>query len=605
MTIQILSPQLANQIAAGEVVERPASVIKELVENSIDAGATQINIDIEQGGIRLLSVRDNGTGIPKQELGLSLARHATSKIVCLEDLTAIRSLGFRGEALASISSVSRLKLTSRTADQAEAWQVYAEGQEMQTAIVPAAHPVGSTVEVADLFYNTPARRRFLKTEKTEFTHIDDTLKKIALAYPAVAFQIVHNGKRIRQYRPAQNDEQLMRRLMTICGTDFVSGALKLDWRHDDFYIHGWINPKAEKDISYFYVNQRVVRDRLLSHAIKHAFEPVQSGIKPAYVVYLELNPENVDVNVHPTKHEVRFHESRLVHDFVYQALRMAITAEAVSEHEPVPEANRIAAGENIFAKMHFASVQEKKSPVYSKTSRSDRPTSKVLSHYRGLVIPKNTDIQENSALLFPTCTTPLAEHSIKRTQVQLGKVVALWLDNYAILQGKCHLQLVSLEKAEQILYSCRLQEQTTKAAEKLLIPLKLALKKDELQCWKTNAETFSSINVVFQVEGNTLQLQAVPTLLRTLNWQHIVSQLTAYMMGMANKNVFTQATLVTWFAAHYCQWIHLTHRQSRWTQVQAVALMTQLEQTKLTSAERDVFIEPIDLSGPLTALQSK
>ena len=221
MPIQVLPPQLANQIAAGEVVERPASVVKELVENSLDAGAPRIDIEIERGGAKLIRIRDNGCGINKDELALALARHATSKITSLDDLEAIMSLGFRGEALASVSSVSRLTMTSRTAEQSEAWQAYAEGRDMAVTVKPAAHPIGTTVEVLDLFYNTPARRKFMRTEKTEFGHIDEVVRRIALARFDVTIQLHHNGKMMRQYRAVKEDGQKERRLGSICGTAFI------------------------------------------------------------------------------------------------------------------------------------------------------------------------------------------------------------------------------------------------------------------------------------------------------------------------------------------------------------------------------------------------
>lgn len=240
MPIQVLPPQLANQIAAGEVVERPASVVKELVENSLDAGATRIDIDIERGGAKLIRIRDNGCGIKKDELALALARHATSKIASLDDLEAIISLGFRGEALASISSVSRLTLTSRTAEQQEAWQAYAEGRDMNVTVKPAAHPVGTTLEVLDLFYNTPARRKFLRTEKTEFNHIDEIIRRIALARFDVTINLSHNGKIVRQYRAVPEGGQKERRLGAICGTAFLEQALAIEWQHGDLTLRGWV-----------------------------------------------------------------------------------------------------------------------------------------------------------------------------------------------------------------------------------------------------------------------------------------------------------------------------------------------------------------------------
>ncbi len=365
MPILVLPPQLANQIAAGEVVERPASVVKELVENSLDAGATRIDIDIERGGSRLIRIRDNGSGIGKTDLTLALARHATSKIATLDDLEAIMSLGFRGEALASISSVSRLTLTSRTSDQNEAWQAYAEGRDMAVTVKPAAHPVGTTLEVLDLFYNTPARRKFLRTEKTEFMHIDEVVRRIALARFDVAFNLHHNGKLVRQYRAVTDPTQHERRLGSICGTAFIQHALAVSWEHGDLKIRGWVaDPSGSQqlpELQYCYVNQRMMRDRLINHAIRQAYQDqLRSDQQPAYVLYLEVDPHHVDVNVHPAKHEVRFHQARLVHDFIYQAVmtvlqQAAAPALAVTPpgETPAPvwqQENRTAAGENHFAR---------------------------------------------------------------------------------------------------------------------------------------------------------------------------------------------------------------------------------------------------------------
>ncbi|WP_297481849.1 DNA mismatch repair endonuclease MutL [uncultured Photobacterium sp.] len=329
MPIQILPARLANQIAAGEVVERPASVVKELVENSIDAGATRIDIDIEKGGSRLIRIRDNGKGIVKDELGLALSRHATSKISSLDDLEAIVSLGFRGEALASISSVSRLTLTSRTEDQTEAWSAYAEGRDMEVQLKPAAHPVGTTLEVLDLFFNTPARRKFLRTEKTEFTHIDELIKRIALSRFDVAITLRHNGKLVRQYRIADNILQQERRLAVACGPAFLQHALVVELAHGDLKLSGWVcspqGARSQNDIQYCYVNGRMMKDKLINHAIRQAYESsLRSEQYAAYVLYIEVDPHQVDVNVHPAKHEVRFHQARLVHDFIYQTLQSAL-----------------------------------------------------------------------------------------------------------------------------------------------------------------------------------------------------------------------------------------------------------------------------------------
>ncbi|WP_407832533.1 DNA mismatch repair endonuclease MutL [Vibrio rotiferianus] len=342
MTIKILPARLANQIAAGEVVERPASVVKELVENSLDSGATRIDIDIEKGGAKLIRVRDNGKGIVKDELGLALSRHATSKIHTLDDLEAIMSLGFRGEALASISSVSRLTMTSRPAAQEQAWSAYSEGRDMKVKLQPTAHPIGTSVEVLDLFFNTPARRKFLRTEKTEFAHIDELLKRIALSRFDVTINVRHNGKMIRQYRAAKNQLQTEKRIAAVCGNAFVRNMLRIELEHQGLKLHGWITTpegaRQQSDLQYCYVNGRMMRDKLINHAIRQSYE---TSLKPdqfaAYVLFIELEPHQVDVNVHPAKHEVRFHQARLVHDFIYQALADALAQSSVIDKPHVNE----------------------------------------------------------------------------------------------------------------------------------------------------------------------------------------------------------------------------------------------------------------------------
>ncbi|WP_105258148.1 DNA mismatch repair endonuclease MutL [Pseudoalteromonas sp. T1lg88] len=328
MSIEILPARLANQIAAGEVVERPASVVKELVENSLDAGATRIRVDIERGGHKLIRISDNGSGIAKDELTLALSRHATSKLKSLDDLENICSLGFRGEALASISSVSRLTLKSKPAAQAEAWQAFAEGRDMAVQVQPTAHPDGTSIEVKDLFFNTPARRKFLRTEKTEFSHIDELLKRIALSRLDIALTLTHNGKVVRQYRPV-SEQQAVKRIAQVAGKGFAEQGMHLQSGEQGLYLHGWIMPQeTQTEPQYTYVNGRMMRDKLILHAIRQAFEEhVGATHVPAFVLYLEIDPRQVDVNVHPAKHEVRFHQARLVHDFILQAVQQLITTE--------------------------------------------------------------------------------------------------------------------------------------------------------------------------------------------------------------------------------------------------------------------------------------
>jgi len=344
LPIQLLSPQLANQIAAGEVVERPASVVKELLENSLDAGATKIEVDIEKGGHKRIRIKDNGSGIVKSELQLALSRHATSKITTLDDLEQILSLGFRGEALASISSVSRLTLTSRTESQGEAWQAYCEGREMAVNIQPAAHPVGTTIDVADLFYNTPARRKFLRTEKTEFQHIEEVIKRIALSYPKVSFVLKHNDKVAKRFI-ADKAGSLATRIGAVVGQKFVQNAVHISTEYEGLHIDAWLGNEAmlrsSNDCQFSFVNGRGMRDKLIMHAIRQAYESVWGVVEqPSFVVYLTVNPKDVDVNVHPAKHEVRFQQGRLVHDFICKTVSDAL--HAMTEEQPLSgmDANR-------------------------------------------------------------------------------------------------------------------------------------------------------------------------------------------------------------------------------------------------------------------------
>lgn len=332
MQIKKLSPLLANQIAAGEVVERPSSVVKELLENAIDAGAKRIQVDIERGGARLIRITDDGYGIEREQLELALARHATSKITQTEDLKAIHTLGFRGEALASISSVAKLTLSSKAksaSDASAGWSAIAQGQDMEVEIQPCPMPIGTIVEVRDLFFNTPARRKFLRAERTEYVHIEETLKRVALASPTVAFTLKHNGKVTKRIPAAQSEEQQKQRIGAIVSNNFLRHALHLDTAIERLRLWGWLSsPEHHQNSSlsqYVFVNGRAVRDRTLNHAIKQAYqELLPAGRVPAYVLYLELDPEQVDVNVHPTKHEVRFSEARQVHDFISRAVAEAL-----------------------------------------------------------------------------------------------------------------------------------------------------------------------------------------------------------------------------------------------------------------------------------------
>jgi DNA mismatch repair protein MutL len=324
-SIKPLSPHLINQIAAGEVVDRPASVVKELLENSLDAEADQISVEIESGGVKRIRVRDNGMGIAKDELSLALSRHATSKISSLNDLENIHSLGFRGEALPSIASISRLKLSSCQENSAQGWCLYGDGQETFDEVEPIAHPKGTSLEIKDLFFNVPARRKFLKTEKTEFRHIEDVVKKMALSRFNTQFSLQHNGRNILNLRAANDEESSNARIAAICGKGFSENCFYFEHEAEDLRLWGWLGlptfSRAQTDLQYFFVNGRVIRDRVVSHAIKQAYQDVlYQGRQPTYVLFFEIDPVRVDVNAHPSKHEVRFRESGHVHRFLQKTV---------------------------------------------------------------------------------------------------------------------------------------------------------------------------------------------------------------------------------------------------------------------------------------------
>ena len=328
--IRNLDARLANQIAAGEVVERPSSVVKEALENSLDADAQHVVIDIESGGTKLIRIRDDGLGIEQEDLTLALARYATSKIAFIDDLRPVATLRLSGEALASIASVARLALTSNASDDASAGLCAAsEGRDMQVSVRPAPHPRGTTLDVRDLFYNTPARRKFLRTEKTEFNHIEEVVKRQALARPQVGFVLRHNGKTIHSLKPAIDQVALERRVASVCGPAFMEQAVPIERVAGDLSLRGWVGlptfSRSQADLQYFFVNGRVIRDKLIAHAIKQAYRDVLfHGRHPAYVLFFELDPARVDVNVHPTKHEVRFRDGREIHGFIFSTLNRAL-----------------------------------------------------------------------------------------------------------------------------------------------------------------------------------------------------------------------------------------------------------------------------------------
>ncbi|MCD6046263.1 MAG: mutL [Gammaproteobacteria bacterium] len=327
--IYILPPMVANLIAAGEVIERPASVVKELLENSLDAKARRIQIDIEKGGLQLIRVRDDGMGMIKEDLALAPERHATSKIQTARDLEMITTLGFRGEALASIDSIAHLSITSLAEEEQTAWKLYRAPDKLEYTIEPAAHPRGTTVEVSELFCYAPVRRKFLRSEKTEYLALEDMVKRVMLSTFDVGFILRHNQRLVAQVRAGKSELEQDKRLVAVCGNPFLKNALRLDSSYEGMQLWGWLGlptfNRSQSDLQYIYVNGRVVKDKILSHAIRSAYlDSIEEGRYPCYVLYLTIAPEVIDVNVHPTKQEVRFTDSRLVHEWLAMTLRNAL-----------------------------------------------------------------------------------------------------------------------------------------------------------------------------------------------------------------------------------------------------------------------------------------
>ncbi|MGR4050582.1 DNA mismatch repair endonuclease MutL [Kosakonia cowanii] len=625
MPIQVLPPQLANQIAAGEVVERPASVVKELVENSLDAGATRIDIDIERGGAKLIRIRDNGCGIKKEELALALARHATSKIASLDDLEAIISLGFRGEALASISSVSRLTLTSRTADQQEAWQAYAEGREMAVTVKPAAHPVGTTLEVLDLFYNTPARRKFMRTEKTEFNHIDEVIRRIALARFDVTINLNHNGKMVRQYRAVAQGGQKERRLGAICGTPFLEQALAIEWQHGDLALRGWVaDPKSSTaaftDIQYCYVNGRMMRDRLINHAIRQACEDkLGADQQPAFVLYLEIDPHQVDVNVHPAKHEVRFHQSRLVHDFIYQGvlsvLQQQLDATLPLSDEPAPRVlpeNRVAAGRNQFAEPR--AVREPEAGSYSPSSgggSSSGASSRLpASSDRGWPNAQPGYQKKQGALYQKLLETPMVEPKAEKRppssapvldghSQSFGRVLTLIAPHYALLERDGKLALLALPVAERWLRHAQLSpDNAPGCGQPLLIPVRLKISADESAALKRAQPVLTQMGIEFVPDGHHVTIRAVPLPLRQQNLQNLIPELLGYL---AQQTSIDAVNISHWLARR------LATEHAQWSVAQAITLLADVERLcpHLVKTPPDGLLQPVDLEKAMNALNDE
>ncbi len=558
--IRLLSPRLANQIAAGEVVERPASVVKELVENALDAGASRVDIDIEQGGVKLIRVRDDGFGIGEADLPLALSRHATSKIESLDDLEAVASLGFRGEALASISSVSRLALTSRTEDQEAASRVEVEGRDMDARISPAAHPIGTTVEVRDLFFNTPARRKFLRTEKTEFNHVDECVRRQALSRFDAGFTLRHNQRVIQSLRPAANPLDKERRIGALCGQQFIDNAVVIDAEATGLRLWGWVAlptfSRSQADLQYFFVNGRVIRDRLVAHAVRQAYRDVlYNNRHPAFVLYLEVDPATVDVNVHPTKHEVRFRDGRLVHDFIFRTLHKALAdvrpddhlrgAVAQSAVREGSESAVVAGPQSAYPGVagqaerpasrswgETASVFDAPSgsaqsqpPQHQWQARDQMGFYQSLNQGGGLVnAPQDAPARDFAA---GQPTPPVDSEA----EPPLGYAIAQLHGIYILAQSRQGMIVVDMHAAhERITYERmkRALEAQDLKSQPLLVPVSLAVSQKEAALAETHASELQQLGLqVERIGPETLAIRQVPALLRGADTEQLVRDVLA------------------------------------------------------------------------------
>ncbi|KPJ95921.1 MAG: DNA mismatch repair protein [Gammaproteobacteria bacterium SG8_11] len=557
--IKRLPTQLANQIAAGEVVERPASVVKELIENSLDAGAKNIDIEVEKGGMSLLRLKDNGCGIHKDDFVLALSRHATSKISSFEDLEKVLSLGFRGEALPSISSVSRLELRSRRQEDDSGWKVTGDGGDRISEPQPVAHPVGTTVEVRDLFFNTPARRKFLRTEKTEFTHLENVIKRIALSRFDVGFTVQHNQRPVHRLRPAANEADKQKRVADICGSPFVQQSLQLEYSAAGMRLWGWISlptfSRSQADLQYFYVNGRMVRDKVVTHSIRQAYQDVlYHGRHPAYVLYLEMDPAMVDVNVHPTKHEVRFRESRLVHDFIFRAIHQSLAEVRPGDDSLSARPAAHADEENVWAYADgdaaMAVQHAPQNTFQSKLGFSLQPgqsdSGGGMGHYRHQQnIPLNVEEHLKAYDALHTSVSRAAMEFPQQTVQQegmppLGFAVAQLHGVYILAENAQGLIVVDMHAAhERITYERLKQSHAGEGirSQPLLVPMSIAVSKGEVKLVEQSQEIFSELGFVVEpLSEEAVVVRQIPTALKGADIESLVRDVLADLAEHGTSN---------------------------------------------------------------------
>lgn len=506
MPIRVLDNHLIDQIAAGEVIERPASIVKELVENSLDAGAQSVDVEIEAGGVRLTRVRDDGCGIPADELALALSRHATSKISVADDLAAITTLGFRGEALPSIASVSRFEITSRHVDAEHASRVSVDAGNI-CELMPAAHPTGTTIEVRDLFFNLPARRKFLRSEVTEQGHIVRLLERLALSRHDVAFRL-RSAARTLLDAPAGDGEHDGRRLARVVGREFVERSLDLDHSAGPVRIHGWIGlpaaARATSDLQYWFVNGRAVRDRLLMNAVRLGYRDVlYGGRQPAYVLYLDIDPTLVDVNAHPQKLEVRFRDSRQIHDFVFRAVERKLSGTRPGESVVSPvQANDT----------HYAGVLPLGAPAAFSGASGPSGVWAMADELRG--VGRDAQISDTAPRDYASGDAGRVPEANSSSQ-PLGTALAQVHGLYILAQNEQGLVLVDMHAAhERVLYEKLKAESGRVATQLLLAPVSIELKVDEVDALLEQQEQWARAGFELErLSPGTVVVRSVPAML--------------------------------------------------------------------------------------------
>jgi DNA mismatch repair protein MutL len=510
LSIQILNDELINQIAAGEVIERPASVVKELVENSLDAGASRIDVELERGGCGLIRVRDDGIGIRPTEIGLALARHATSKITSLDDLERVATLGFRGEALPSIASVARLWLTSRSNEAEHAWSIEARDGALFSPS-PASHPPGTSVEVRDLFFNVPARRKFLRAESTEYQHVLRMLERLALSRFEVGFSLAHNGKSVWSLPPARTEAERRARVAALCGEEFAAHVIELRHESEHLRLRGWIAlptfSRSQSDLQFAFLNGRFVRDKLIASAARLAYQDVLFGGRfCAYVLYLDLDPTLVDVNAHPQKLEVRFRESRSVHDFMFRTLERALAETRPSAASPGSaslDGLRLAERAGGFAQGHFA--------------LPERPAAGAVEGYWQLLSGGAAQSGEGESAEAHTLAVRDEERAgTGEDAPPLGFAIAQLHGVYILSQTAGGLVLVDMHAAhERVMYERmkRLLSGET-AQQHLLVPYILKVTAAQAEAAEAHGAEFAALGFALtRLAPDQLALRGVPSLL--------------------------------------------------------------------------------------------